>query len=112
MPEDIKKLSEEISEIGAKISDMLLAWSQQRGHNPNLIFNVVGQELAYFQKNANFKYYKPTFGAVLRQMDNETLAQQIYDLSDAVKTSELTEREAVRTIFKVLESNFDEECKL
>lgn len=40
MPEDIKKLSEEISEIGAEINDMLLAWSQQRGHNPNLIFNT------------------------------------------------------------------------
>lgn len=45
-------------------------------------------------------------------MDNETLAQQIYDLSDAVKTCGYTEQEAVRTIFKVLESNFDEECKL
>ena len=112
MADDIKKLSEEISEIGAYISDMLLAWSQQRGHNPNLIFNVVWQELAYFQENANFKYYKPTFGAVLRQMDNETLAQQIYDLADAVKTSRLPEREAVITIFNVLESNFDEECKL
>jgi hypothetical protein len=112
MPEDIKKLSEEISEVGAKISDMLLAWCQLRGHNPNLIFNVVGQELAYFQKNADFSEYKPTFGAVLRQMDNETLAQQIYDLSDAVKTSGLTERETVRSVFNVLESNFDEESKL
>ena len=69
-------------------------------------------ELAYFQKNADFSEYKPTCGAVLRQMDNETLAYQIYDLSDAVKTCGYTEQEAVRTIFKVLESNFDEECKL
>lgn len=91
---------------------MLIAWCQLRDHNPNLILNAVGQGLMRFQKIGDFSEYKPTFGAVLRQMDNETLAQQIYDLSDAVKTSGLTEREAVRSIYNVLESNFDEECKL
>lgn len=112
MPEDIKKLSEEVAKIGAKIGDMLIAWCQLRGHNPNLILNVVGQKLMLSQKIGDFSEYKPTFGAVLRQMDNETLAQQIYDLSDAVKTCGYTEQEAVRTIFNVLESKFDEDCKL
>lgn len=110
--DDIKELSKEITDIGAYISDMLLAWRKERGHNPNFIFNIVGQELSFFQKNADFSEYKSTFGGVIRQMDNETLAQQIYDLSDAVKTCGYTEQEAVRTIFKVLESNFDEKCKL
>lgn len=110
--DDIKELSEEITNIGAQISDMLLAWCKEKGHNPNFIFNIVGQELSYFQRNVDFSDYKPTYGGVLRQMDNENLAQQIYDLSDAVKKCGYTEQEAVRTIFKVLESNFDEECKL
>lgn len=110
--DDIKELSKEITDIGAYISDMLLAWCKERGHNPNFIFNIVGQELSYFQKNADFSEYKSTFGGVIRQMDNENLAQQIYDLSAAVKTCGYTEQEAVRKIFKVLESNFDEECKL
>ena len=91
---------------------MLLAWCKEKGHNPNFIFNIVGQELSFFQKNADFSEYKSTFGGVIRQMDNETLAQQIYDLSDAVKTCGYTEKEAVRAIFKVLESIFDEGCKL
>lgn len=110
--DDIKELSEEITNIGAQISDMLLAWCKEKGHNPNFIFNIVGQELSYFQRKVDFSEYKPTFGGVLRQMDDENLAQQIYDLSDAVKTLGYTEQEAVRTIYKVLESNFDEECKL
>lgn len=110
--DDIKELSEEITKIGAQISDMLLAWCKEKRHNPNFIFNIVGQELSYFQRKVDFSEYKPTYGGVIRQMDDKTLAQQIYDLSDAVKTLGYTEQEAVRTIFKVLESNFDEECKL
>lgn len=110
--DDIKELSEEISNIGSQISDMLLAWCKERGHNPNFIFNIVGQELSYFQRKVDFSEYKPTFGGVLRQMDDENLAQQIYDLSDAVKKCGYTEREAVGKIIIVLESIFDEKCKL
>lgn len=110
--DDIKELSKEITEIGAQISDMLLSWCKERGHNPNFIFNIVGQELSYFQRKVDFSDYKPSYGGVIRQMDNETLAQQIYDLSDAVKKCGYTEQEAVRKIFLVLESNFDKECKL
>lgn len=112
MPEDIKKLSEEIAKMGATITDMILAWCKQTGHNPYFILSIIGQELHHHSKNSDFSQYKPTYGGVIRQMDNETLAQQIYDLSDAVKTCGYTEQEAVRTIFKVLESNFDGECKL
>lgn len=98
--------------MGATITDMILAWCQQTGHNPYFMLSIIGQELHHHSKNSDFSQYKPTYGGVIRQMDNETLAQQIYDLSDAVKTCGYTEQEAVRTIFKVLESNFDEECKL
>lgn len=110
--DDIKELSKEITEIGAQISDMLLSWCKERGHNPNFIFNIVGQELSYFQRKVDFSDYKPSYGGVIRQMDNETLAQQIYDLSDAVKKCGYTEQEAVRKIFLVLESTFDEKSKL
>lgn len=110
--DDIKELSEEITNIGAQISNMLLAWCRERGHNPNFIFNLVGQELSYFQRKADFSEYKPTYGGVIRQMDNETLAQQIYDLSDAVKKCGYTEQEAVGKIYIVLESTFDEKSKL
>lgn len=110
--DDIKELSEEITNIGAQISDMLLAWCKERGHNPNFIFNIVGQELSYCQRKFDFSEYKPTYGGVLRQMDDENLAQLIYDLSDAVKKCGYTEREAVGKIFIVLESTFDEKSKL
>lgn len=110
--DDIKELSKEITDIGAYISDMLLAWCKDRGHNPNFIFNIVGQELSYFQRKVDFGDYKPSYGGVIRQMDNETLAQEIYDLSDTVKKCGYTEQEAVRKIFLFLESNFNEECKL
>lgn len=52
--DDIKELSEEISNIGSVISDMLLAWCKEKGHNPNFIFNIVGQELSYFQRKSRF----------------------------------------------------------
>ncbi len=110
--DDIKELSEEITNLGAQISDMLLAWCKERGHNPNFIFNIVGQELSYFQRKADFSEYKPTYGGVVRQMDDKTLAQQIYDLSDAVKKCGYTEQEAVGKIFIVLKTTFDEKSKL
>ena len=110
--DDIKELSKEITDIGAYISDMLLSWCKERGHNPNFIFDIVGQELSYFQRKVDFSDYKPSYGGVILQMDNETLAQQIYDLSDAVKKCGYTEQEAVRKIFLVLESTFDEKSKL
>lgn len=52
--DDIKELSKEITDIGAHISDMLLAWCKEKGHNPNFIFNIVGQELSFFSEECRF----------------------------------------------------------
>ena len=54
MPEDIKKLSEEVAKMGATIIDMILAWCKESGHNPYFILGIIGQRLYYHSKNSDF----------------------------------------------------------
>lgn len=111
MPEDIEKLSEEISEIGAYINDMLLAWCQQRGHNPIFILNLVGQEMIYFQKNADFSQYKPTYGALIRQMDNKSLAEMMFELVEQVKECGFDDAESIKGLTEILSETYEDYSK-
>ena len=45
MPEDIKKLSEEVAKMGATIIDMILAWCKESGHNPYFILGIITRRL-------------------------------------------------------------------
>lgn len=109
--DDIKELSKEITDIGAHISDMLLAWCKEKGHNPNFIFNIVGQELSYFQKNADFSEYKATYGGLLRQMDNESLAERMFELVEQIKALGFDDAESIKGLTEILNETYEDYSK-
>ena len=109
--DDIKELSEEISNIGSYISDMLLAWCKKKGHNPNFIFNIVGQELSYFQRKVDFSDYKPTYGGLMRQMDNESLAERMFELVEQVKECGFNEAESIKGLTTILSETYEDYSK-
>lgn len=110
--DDIKELSKEITDIGAHISDMLLAWCKEKGHNPNFIFNIVGQGLCYFQKNANFSEYKATYGGLIRQMDNESLAERMFELVEQIKALGFDDAESIKGLTEILNETYEDYSKV
>ena len=109
--DDIKELIKETTDIGAHINDMLLAWCKEKGHNPNFIFNIVGQELILFQKNADFSEYKPTYGGLVRQMDNELLVERMFELVEQVKECGFDKEKSMKDLTEILNETYEDYSK-
>lgn len=111
MPEDIKKLSEEVAKMGATIIDMILAWCKESGHNPYFILGIIGQRLYYHSKNSDFNEYKPTYGGLIRQMDNESLAERMFELVEQVKECGFDEAESIKGLTEILNETYEDYSK-
>ena len=72
--EDIKALFDETSELAASIGDLTIAWAKKKGHNPNLILKIVGDDLVMSSKIGNFETHLPKYSGVLRAMNDKELA--------------------------------------
>lgn len=109
--DDIKELSEEISNISAQIIDMLLAWCQIKRHNPYFILGIISQRLYYHSKNTDFNEYKPTYGGLMRQMDNESFAETIFELVEQVKECGFDDAESIRDPTEILNETYEDYSK-
>lgn len=111
MPEDIKKLSEEVAKMGATIIDMVLSWCKETGHNPYFILSVIGQRMLYHSLNSDFSEYKPTYGGFIRQMDNESLAERMFELVEQVKECGFDEAESIKGLTTILSETYEDYSK-
>lgn len=109
--DDIKELSKEMAEITSYVSDTLLAWCKKKGHNPNFIFYLVGHELNHFQKNVDLRKYKPKYGGLMRQMDNESLAKRMFELTEQVKECGFDEAESIKALTEILNETYEDYSK-
>jgi len=103
MIEDMSVFTKDVSNILAAVNAIIITRSKLQGHNPNLFLKLVSKGNEYLADIGNFSEYTPRNIDVVRQMDEEELAEFIFGIHELIKKrSDLTEKTQKEMIIRIL----------
>lgn len=106
MADDISVLINDVSDIAAAVNAIVITRAKIQGHKPNLFLHYVSKGINHMAEIGDFSKYTPRNIDLVRQMDEEELAEFIYMMHELVlKHSDLTEESQKAIIIQALEEN-------
>ena len=106
MADDISVLINDVSDIVAAVNAIVITRAKIQGHKPNLFLHYVSKGINHMAEIGDFSKYTPRNIDLIRQMDEEELAEFIYMMHELfLKHSDLNEESQKAIIIQVLEDN-------
>lgn len=106
MADDMSVLINDVSDITAAVNAIVITRAKIQRHKPNLFLHFVSKGINHMAEIGGFSEYTPRNIDLIRQMDEEELAEFIYMMHELVlKHSDLTEELQKAIIIQVLEDN-------
>lgn len=85
--EDIKQFTEEITDLGASITDAIIAYALLHHHKPELLLSMIGKGMVITSTMDGFDEYVPKMSGIIHSLNREELAQFIADVINENKGS-------------------------
>ena len=85
--EDIKQFTEEIANLGARISDAIIAYAMLHHHKPELLLETIGRGMMISSTRGVFDEYVPKMSGIIHSLNREELAEFIADVINENKGS-------------------------
>lgn len=85
--EDIKQFSKEIADLGARISDAIIAYALLHHHKPELLLKTIGKGMVISSTMGDFDEYVPKMSGIIHSLNREELAEFIADVINENKES-------------------------
>lgn len=85
--EDIKQFTEEIADLGASITDAIIAYAILHHHKPELLLKTISKGMADISTMGNFDEYVPKMSGIIHSLNREELAEFIADVINENKGS-------------------------
>lgn len=106
MAEDMSVLVDDVSDITAAVNAIVVTRAKIQGHKPNLFLHFVSKGIKNMSEIGDFSEYTPRNIDLVRQMDEEELAEFIYMMHGLIlKHSDLTEEAQRAIIIQALDDN-------
>lgn len=71
--------NEKEKDLISKITSVIVTWAKLNDYNPNDALKTIAGWLGTFGITASFEDYKPNWSCVIRALDDEALAEFIFD---------------------------------
>lgn len=103
MADDISVLINDVSDIAAAVNAIVITRAKIQGHKPNLFLHYVSKGINHMAEIGDFSKYTPRNIDLVRQMDEEELAEFIFGIHELIKKrSDLPEKVQKEIIIRLL----------
>lgn len=93
MADDMSVLINDVSDIAAAVNAIVITRAKIQGHKPNLFLHFVSKGMNHMSEIGNFSEYTPRNIDLIRQMNEEQLAEFIFGIHELIKKrSDLPEK--------------------
>lgn len=82
MADDMSVLINDVSDIAAAVNSIVITRAKIQGHKPNLFLHFVSKGMNHMSEIGNFSEYTPRNIDLIRQMNEEQLAEFIFEIFD------------------------------
>ncbi len=103
MADDMSVLINDVSDIAAAVNAIVITRAKIQGHKPNLFLHFVSKGMNHMSEIGNFSEYTPRNIDLIRQMNEEQLAEFIFGIHELIiKRSDLPEKTQKEMIIQLL----------
>lgn len=103
MTDDMSVLINDVSDIAAAVNAIVITRAKIQGHKPNLFLHYVSKGMNHMSEIGNFSEYTPRNIDLIRQMNEEQLAEFIFGIHELIiKRSDLPEKTQKEMIIQLL----------
>ena len=103
MADDMSVLINDVSDIAAAVNSIVITRAKIQGHKPNLFLHFVSKGMNHMSEIGNFSEYTPRNIDLIRQMNEEQLAEFIFGIHELIiKRSDLPEKTQKEMIIQLL----------
>lgn len=103
MADDMSVLINDVSDIATAVNAIVITRAKIQGHKPNLFLHFVSKGMNHMSEIGNFSEYTPRNIDLIRQMNEEQLAEFIFGIHELIiKRSDLPEKTQKEMIIQLL----------